>query len=149
MIHISRNALLPYPVQQIFELINDVSAYPQYMEGCTGAEVIRRQEDFMEARLDLSKAGLKYSFTTHNRLEPPHAVIMELVDGPFSDFAGRWQLTPLGDSACKVSLDLHFKLKHKVLGKAAKVLFKPMADNLVDALVTRAHHLHRPAPASG
>ena len=142
MTRISRSALLPYSAQQIFELINDVSAYPDYMDGCIGAQVIARQADIMEARLDLAKAGLHYSFTTRNRLDPPHAVVMELVDGPFEQFSGQWTLKPLGATACKVSLDLQFTLHSKVLAKAVKALFNPMADNLVEALVKRAHYLH-------
>lgn len=148
MTEISRSALLSYPVGQIYDLINDVAAYPQYMEGCINAEIIAQGDDFMEARLDLAKAGLQHSFTTRNELYTPkagapHRVEMILVEGPFSQFAGLWTLLPLGDSACKVSLELRFTLASKVLGAASRVLFNSMADNLVDALVKRAHHLYR------
>ena len=143
MTDISRSALLPYSAQQVFELINDVSAYPQFMDGCVGAQIISHRADAMEARLDLAKAGLQYSLTTRNRLDPPHSVVMELVDGPFEQFSGRWSLKALGDNACKVNLDLHFTLHSKVLSNAVKTLFNPMADNLVDALVKRAHQLFR------
>ncbi len=143
MPQITRSALLPYPAQAVYTLINDVAAYPEYMEGCVGAEVITQGEMFMEARLDLSRAGLHYSFTTRNRYEPPFTVTMELVDGPFTDFNGLWTVNPLSETACKVSLALQFTLKSKVLGVAAKALFNPMADNLVDALVKRVHQLHK------
>ena len=143
MAEIKRSALLPYPITDIYSLINDVAAYPEYMVGCVGAVVISADEKTMEARLDLSRAGVKYSFTTRNQLEPPTRVVMELVDGPFTEFTGLWCLQALGDSACKVSLELQFTLKSKVLGVAAKALFNSMADNLVDALVKRAHHLYK------
>lgn len=142
MVEINRSALLPYSAQQVFGLINDVEAYPEYMDGCVGVEVLGRTEQWMEARLDLSKAGLQYSLVTRNRLLPPHSVAMELVDGPFDEFSGLWTVKPLGPDACKVSLALEFTLANRVLGKAAKVLFKPMADNLVDALVKRAQALY-------
>lgn len=148
MSEISRSALLAYPIKKVYRLINDVVAYPQYMDGCVGAEIIAEGDDFMEARLDLAKAGFTYSFTTRNCLfEPastaPHRIEMELVDGPFNQFSGLWTLLPLGESACKVSLDLQFTLTSKVLGKASKSLFNSMADNLVDALVKRAHQLYQ------
>lgn len=143
MTEISRSALLSYPAQQVFELINDVVAYPHYMDGCIGSEVVSSGDDFMEARLDLSKAGFQYSFTTRNRLEPHSLVVMELVDGPFTEFNGQWALMALGESACKVSLQLDFTLQSKVLSKAAKSLFNSMADNLVEAMVKRAHDLYQ------
>ncbi len=143
MTEINRSALLPYPAEDVYTLINDVSAYPQFMKGCVGAEVIVSTEDMMEARLDLAAGRLKYSFTTRNKLAPPHKVEMTLVDGPFKSFQGLWTVQALNESACKVTLELQFTLASKVLGVAAKKLFSPMANDLVDALVKRAHHLYR------
>lgn len=147
MAKINRSALLPYPCQQVYELINDVKAYPQYMNGCLGVEIYQQSIgddgfEFMEARLDLSKGGFKHSLTTRNRLVPPHKVEMNLVDGPVENFTGLWEVLPLSDSACKVSLSLNFSLTSRMLGAAARVMFEPLADDLVDSLVKRAHSLH-------
>ena len=71
MTDIQRSALLPFSAEQVYALINDVSAYPKYMNGCVGAEILEQTDEIMEARLDLAKGGLKYSFTTRNTLCPP------------------------------------------------------------------------------
>lgn len=148
MTKINRSALLPYPASQIYDLINAVNDYPQFMDGCVAAQILLQGHDadgveFMQARLDLSKAGLKHSLTTRNRLLPPYQVEMSLVDGPFDNFSGLWTVQALNGSACKVSLALEFQFNNRVLSRAAKILFNPMADNLVDALVKRAHFLHQ------
>jgi ribosome-associated toxin RatA of RatAB toxin-antitoxin module len=148
MTEISRSALLPYPAEKMYALINDIAAYPQYMEGCVATELLSEGFDeqgakYIQARLDLSKAGLRHSLTTRNRLQAPYRVEMTLVDGPFDSFSGLWSVQELSDSACKVSLVLNFSLSNKVLSAATKLLFNPMADNLVDALVKRAHHLYK------
>ncbi|MGK0442236.1 MAG: ribosome-associated toxin RatA of RatAB toxin-antitoxin module [Pseudohongiellaceae bacterium] len=135
---IERSALLPYTAEQMYCLINDVEAYPQYLDGCVGAQLISSSEFQMEARLDLAKAGLSYSFTTRNTLTPNSKVTMELVDGPFTQFKGEWQLQALSKDACKLNLQLEFELKGKIISLAAKKLFEPMANNLVDAMVKRA-----------
>lgn len=142
MPEISRSALLPYPAEQVYALINDVASYPQFMDGCASAEILLWEGGTMMARLDLAKRGLAYSVTTRNTLVPPHSVVMELVEGPFKTFSGEWQLLPLSDSACKVSLQMSFSLDSRTLALAAKALFNPMADNLVDAVVRRAHTLY-------
>ena len=54
MTSINRSALLPYRAQQLFDLVNDIEAYPRYMDGCVGAQVLSREEGLVEARLDLS-----------------------------------------------------------------------------------------------
>ncbi|MAY35646.1 MAG: ubiquinone-binding protein [Spongiibacteraceae bacterium] len=138
MTTISRSALLPYSADQIFELINDVGAYPQFMDGCVGAEVLSESDDAMVARLDLSRAGVRQSFTTRNALQRPLEIKLELVDGPFESFAGRWTLLALNEQACKVSLFLSFTLNSSVLSAAARQLFNGAANSMVDAMVKRA-----------
>lgn len=142
MTTISRSALLPYSADQVFELINDVSAYPQFMDGCVGAEVISESADSMVARLDLSRAGVRQSFTTRNALQRPTEIKLELVDGPFEAFTGRWTLLVLNEQACKVSLFLSFTLNSSVLSAAAKQLFNGAANSLVDAVVKRAKSVY-------
>lgn len=138
MTTINRSVLLPYAIEDIYRLINEVEAYPQYMDGCVGAEILNQSAATMEARLDLSKAGINHSLTTRNSLQAPTSVKMALVDGPFSFFSGEWQLQSLNEQACKVTLNLEFSIENRVLSIAAKKLFNPMADNLVDAIVRRA-----------
>ncbi|KZX54998.1 ubiquinone-binding protein [Halioglobus sp. HI00S01] len=142
MTHIQRSALLPYKPKQMFDLVNDIEAYPRYMDGCVGAEVLRREEDIIEARLDLSKAGIKQSFSTRNRVVDARHIALELVDGPFQQFAGSWEFLPLGDEACKVSLELRFKVNSAVLGAAAAKLFDSVTTNLVSAVEKRAKELY-------
>jgi ribosome-associated toxin RatA of RatAB toxin-antitoxin module len=138
MTTISRSALLPYSADQIFELINDVGAYPQFMDGCVGAEVLSESDDAMVARLDLSRAGVRQSFTTRNALQRPLEIKLELVDGPFESFAGRWTVLALNEQACKVSLFLSFTLNSSILSAAARQLFNGAANSMVDAMVKRA-----------
>ncbi|MEA3644128.1 MAG: type II toxin-antitoxin system RatA family toxin, partial [Lamprobacter sp.] len=120
---INRSALLPYTPRQLFDLVNDVEAYPQYMEGCVGAEVLHADECSMEARLDLARAGFAQSFITLNTLSAPESIALQLKDGPFERFAGCWRFQALGDAACKISLQLEFSVGSSLVGAAAGRLF--------------------------
>ncbi|HCS28203.1 MAG TPA: ubiquinone-binding protein [Spongiibacteraceae bacterium] len=142
MTTISRSALLPYSAEQVFDLINDVACYPQFMDGCVGAEVLSESENAMVARLDLSRGGVTQSFTTSNALTRPSEIRLELVDGPFENFVGRWVLLSLNGQACKVSLFLNFTLSSSVLSVAAKQLFNGAANTMVDAMVKRAKSVY-------
>jgi ribosome-associated toxin RatA of RatAB toxin-antitoxin module len=135
---VERSALVNYSAQQMFALVNDIEAYPQYMDGCVGAQILRREEGWLEARLELSKAGVSQSFVTRNQLLPPHTMTMSLLDGPFTYLNGKWQFTSLGEQACKVSFTLDFELKNRLLGMAVGKLFEAMVNKQVDALCARA-----------
>lgn len=136
---IAKSALLPYAAEQLFDLVNDIEAYPHYMEGCTAARVLLAEPGLVEARLELSRGGITQAFATRNRLERPQAIVMELLEGPFRRFGGRWQFQALAPEACKVSLDLQFELDSQLASLAAGKLFEGVALNLVDALCRRAH----------
>jgi ribosome-associated toxin RatA of RatAB toxin-antitoxin module len=136
---IERSALLPYAADDLFELVNQVEDYPQYMSGCVGVDVLSRSDDHLEARLHLSKAGVKQSFTTRNQLTKPTKMVMTLVDGPFKQFSGEWTFVPLGESASKVNLNLEFEMNSGILQAAASKLFEYTANEMLDALVKRAN----------
>src|SRR6478735_7381616 len=116
---LAKTALLPYPAEQLFDLVNDIAAYPQYMDGCVGATILHADADIIEARLQLSRAGISQSFATRNRLLRPQTIDMALLEGPFTSLSGRWQFNALAPEACKVSLDLQFELDGKLASLAA------------------------------
>lgn len=138
MATVSRSALVSYSAQQMFDLINDIEAYPAFMPGCLAAQVLTRDEGAIEARLTLGKKGIQQSFVTRNELLPPEKMIMRLVDGPFSHFEGCWQFQALDDSACKVSLDLAFTFSNPLLGMSVGKWLEESASRQVDSLCERA-----------
>ncbi len=140
---VERSALVHYSAQQMFDLINDIEAYPQYMDGCVGAAILARGDDWLEARLDLSKAGVSQSFVTRNHLQPPLVMTLNLVDGPFKFLRGAWRFTPLGETACKLSFELEFELQNRLLGLAVGKLFETVSTKQVDALCARAKQVYQ------
>lgn len=139
---INRSALLPYRAEQLYALVTDIESYPRFMDGCVGAEVLHREDNLMEARLDLARAGIRQSFSTRNRCFDGQVMTLELIEGPFDFFQGRWEFMALGEAACKVSLNLEFNVNSSVLGAAASSLFDRVTNNLVDALGQRAKEVY-------
>lgn len=135
---IERSALLSHPAEQIFDLVAEIERYPEFLDGCIGAEILERHDNTVTASLWLSKAGISHGFTTCNRLQRPQSMTLTLVEGPFERFQGEWIFRPLGESACKASLRLEFDLARGLAGAAVGKLFDRVAVDLVDAIVRRA-----------
>lgn len=136
--HISKSALLPYSPQQIFDLINDIESYPNFLDGCVGAEILVSEADLMEARLDLSKKGVSQSFITRNRLRVPESIEMELVEGPLESLTGRWTISPLANEGCKLSLELDFEMKKGLIMQMVAKFFGEIGNRLVDVVSEEA-----------
>lgn len=143
MTTITRSALVMHTADQMFNLVNDVRRYPEFLNGCEKTHVIDEGEGFIEAELTISKAGVNQSFSTHNTLERPHRMEMKLLDGPFSRFHGIWRFDALSDEACKVSLDLDFEMGSRVTGMAMAAVFKQVANMMVDSFVKRAAEVYK------
>jgi len=136
--HVSRSALLPYQAQQLFDLINDIESYPQFLDGCVGALILNQTENTMEASLELSKKGVQQRFTTRNTLDAPHSIQMELLEGPFQYLNGGWTITPLGDEGCKLSLELEFESKRGFVMQMIGKFFGEISNRLVDSIIDEA-----------
>lgn len=142
MIEIRRSALVKYSPAQMFDLVNEVEAYPKRFPWCAGAEVIERQQDVLVARLDLKFAGLRQSFTTRNTVERPRRLQMSLVDGPFRSLEGVWDFIALGETGCKVAFALDFDYAGRLGGGALKLGFQGLAGRMVDDFCAEAGRVY-------
>jgi len=139
---INRSALVMYSVEQMFKLINDVLAYPSFLPDCSDSKIINKDGDSITAALLVSKAGFKKWFTTKNTLISNEEIQLMLVDGPFKQLQGSWQLTPLSEDACKVSLSLEYEFSNKVFDIAFGRAFNHLTNNMVQAFTQRAKDVY-------
>lgn len=139
---ISRSALVPFSAEQMYQLVNDVDSYSDFLPGCTGSRVIAATNNEMTAAVDVAKAGISKTFTTRNTLQNNQSINMQLVDGPFRKLMGGWQFTALSPDACKVELHLDFEFTNKLIELAFGKLFKELAGNMVQAFTQRAKEVY-------
>jgi ribosome-associated toxin RatA of RatAB toxin-antitoxin module len=138
MSHIQRTALVPFTAQQMYELVNDVEAYPRRFEWCERAEIRDRGAGFLVAALDVRLGALRAAFTTRNSLTPGERIDMSLVDGPFRALSGGWTFRALGPAGSKVGLLLDFEVAGRWVGSALALGFQGLADRMVDDFVREA-----------
>lgn len=142
MPNISRSALVMHSVEDMYRLINDVLAYPQFLPDCGDSKIIDQTELTMTATLLVSKGGIKKWFTTENNLVPNKEINMKLVNGPFKYLAGGWQLKALSEEACKIEFNLQYEFSNKLLDLAFGRVFNQLANNMVQAFTVRAKKIY-------
>ncbi|MEI9598418.1 type II toxin-antitoxin system RatA family toxin [Moellerella wisconsensis] len=143
MPQISRSALVPYSAEQMYQLVNDVVSYPEFLPGCVGSQVISQSAEEMTAAVEVSKAGISKTFVTRNLLEDSQRIRMQLVEGPFKKLTGGWIFTPLSSEACKIEFSLDFEFTNKLIELAFGKIFKDLAGNMVQAFTQRAREVYR------
>ncbi len=142
---VHKSVLIWYSPAEMFALVTDVVSYPQFLPWCDRASVEEETPQGMVAKVGISIAGIRQSFTTRNRHEPDQKVSLKLVKGPFSRLEGDWNFLPLGDGsqrACKVEFTLSYAFDNGTLAALVGPVFDKIAGSLVDAFVKRASHVY-------
>ena len=142
MRHVKRSALVPYTAAEMFELVDDVDAYAEFLPWCDRSETLSRDGDTVEASMDLQKGGIRKSFTTRNKRVHGERIDIDLVGGPFRHLAGGWRFEPLSNEGSKVSLELDFEFDGRLADVMFGAFFEDTCNALVDAFVDRAGQVY-------
>ncbi len=142
---VEKSALVPVSAETLFEIVNDVESYPEFLPWCKDGRLLSRTEDELCGEIVVSKAGVTKAFSTCNQLHPYHRIDIHLREGPFHKLEGAWEFQELRKDACKVVLRLEFEFSSGLMDKAFGIVFAQIANSLVDAFCKRANELARGA----
>jgi len=143
---VNRQAIVKHESEKMFNLVNAVESYPQFLKWCHDSCVLESKDDRMLAGLTVSLAGIKQKFTTENILKSEddnYQISLSLVDGPFDKLSGIWKFVPLTSVASKIELHLEFNFKSGILNSTFKRGFGRIAQQLVSDFVNRANYVYR------
>lgn len=140
---IHRSQLVPYSVEQMYALVNDIARYQEFVPYCISSVVHEKSEDDIRATLTLSAKGFQKSFTTLNRLQKNKMMEIQLIDGPFKNLEGFWKFESQDAKNSIVMLDLEFELANKIFAMMFGPVFQQVAEKLVGAFAKRAAEIYR------
>jgi ribosome-associated toxin RatA of RatAB toxin-antitoxin module len=139
---IHKSVMIWFSNEEMFSLVADVPKYPEFLPWCESGQVDQTYEDGVSARIGMSLAGFKKSFTTRNYHIAGRQIKVNLLDGPFKHLDGLWNFIPLGEErACRVELTLNYSFD-SVFGALVGPIFDKIADSLVDSFVSRAEKIY-------
>ncbi len=139
---IARSALVSHSAAEMYALVCDVESYQRFLPWCQASSITEQSDTHQIASLSIDKRMKGMTFTTRNRLEPPEAIHLSLVNGPFKQLNGVWRFKPIDTQACKVELEINFEFKSRVFAALMSPAFAKICDTMVDAFVKRADQLH-------
>lgn len=139
---VQKSALVRYSARQMFDLVNDIEAYPQFLPWCSGSRILKRDMDLIEAELSIAKGGFSKSFSTRNRIDLGGKITVSLLDGPFSYLEGVWNFMPLREDASKITLDLEFEMSGMLASLAFGAVFNQICNTMVSSFTSRAKQVY-------
>jgi len=142
MARVQKSVLVAHTPERMFELVDQVERYPDFLPWCGGTELKWRDDVSTVATIHIAYMGIRQSFTTENTKTHPSEMRIKLQDGPFSEFEGDWLFHPLGDDACKIEFRLQYMFSSRLLETILAPVFSHITYTFVDAFVRRADEVY-------
>lgn len=142
MDHVRRTAVVPFSAGQMYALVNDIEAYPQFLPWCSAAHVQARRDDALTASVTMAIGRLRHTFTTANTMQPDRRIAVRLLEGPFRHLEGGWEFIPAGEHVCEIRLEMGFEFKTRLLELSLSKVFGRIINSLVAAFTRRAGEIY-------
>lgn len=139
---VQKSALVKFSANEMFDLVDNIEAYPEFLPWCSGSRIFKREGDLVEAELDIAKGGFTKSFSTRNELDRGGRITITLLNGPFTYLEGKWDFMPLREDASKISLDLEFEMSGKLVSLAFGAVFNQICNTMVSSFTQRAKEIY-------
>ena len=143
--HVTRT--LPYSPDQLFALVGDVDAYPQFVPWIVGMRTWNSRTDsqglsWTDAEAQVGFSFLNERFSTRVRRDPAARQIdVGLISGPFKSLRNQWKFEPEGEGT-RVEFDIDFEFKSRMLTALLTSNFSAAVDKLMACFEARARALY-------
>lgn len=138
---------LPYGPEEMFALVGDVRAYPDFVPWISSMRVWNERETApgvtqLDAEADVGFAMVRERFSTSVRRDGPQRVIaVSLLRGPFKHLRNEWRFLPEG-TGTKIEFFIDFEFRSKLLDRVLQANFDRAAHRLISCFELRAAALY-------
>jgi coenzyme Q-binding protein COQ10 len=138
--------VLPYAPEQLFALVGDVEAYPQFVPWITAMRTWNGRQDgavsTIDAEAQVGFSFLREKFATRVRRDAEHLTVdVGLLYGPFKRLSNQWKFSAQGDETL-VEFVIDFAFKSRMLDGLLAVNLDRAADKLIACFEARARAMH-------
>jgi coenzyme Q-binding protein COQ10 len=141
-----------HSAEQMFNLVADVERYPEFVPLCRSLKIRQRTPgpdgtEIVVADMTVSFKLVREAFTSRVTLDRPNLkILVEYLQGPFSNLENRWTFEPKSDNACEVGFYLTYEFKSRMLALLMGTMFDTAFQRFAAAFERRADMIYgRPA----
>ena len=137
---------LPYTAKEMFDLVADISAYPEFLPWCAAARVRKEVQKGdikqIEADLVISFKVFREKFGSRVLLDSSKFIIeTDYIDGPFRYLHSVWRFKN-SEQGCEVQFSVDFEFKNTMLQSIIGLVFNDAMQRIVRAFERRASDLY-------
>lgn len=133
--------ILPYSPEQMFDLVADIRAYPEFLPWVVALRVRQDSSTNTLADMIVGFKGLRETFTSHVEKTRPDRIRVDYVEGPLRHLRNEWQFRSV-PQGCAVDFSVDFSFRSRVFEKLAGAVFDAALRRMIGAFEARAAELY-------
>ena len=148
MPHFSSKRRVRHGAPQMFDLVADVERYPEFVPLCKSLKIRERTPkpdgtEIVVADMTVAFNLVRQGFTSQVTLDRPNLkILVEYLQGPFSNLENRWSFEPISDSECDVGFFLSYEFKSRMLAMLMGTMFDAAFQRFAAAFEKRADQVY-------
>lgn len=129
---------------EMFDLVADVERYPEFVPLCRSVKVRKRIPEpegveVLVADMTVAYKLVRESFASRVTLDRPNLqILVEYLEGPFSQLENRWTFHPTGERTCEVEFFISYEFRSRALGLLMGAMFDAAFRRFAAAFERRA-----------
>jgi coenzyme Q-binding protein COQ10 len=132
----------------MFDLVADVERYPEFVPLCKSLKIRQRTPkpdgtEIVVADMTVAFNLVREGFTSRVTLDRPNLkILVEYLQGPFSNLENRWSFEAKSDSECDVGFFLNYEFKSRMLALLMGTMFATAFQRFAAAFEKRADQVY-------
>lgn len=148
--------VVPYSVEQVYEIAGDVSKYKTFMP-LVKKSIVRNHvknadgTETYDAELEIAykKLGIKEVMKSRVTIDWVNKLVTAVSnEPPVTHLNAQWRFNEVGDSACEIAFDVDYALKSRAMQFVLSGMFDMVVRRVMGAFEERAHELYGPGKTS-
>jgi len=133
-----------HSADNMFALVADVERYPEFVPLCRSLKVRKRIPEpegieILVADMTVAYKFVHEAFTSRVTLDRPNLrILVEYLEGPFSNLENRWTFRPTGEHTCEVEFFISYEFRSRTLGMLMGSMFDVAFRRFASAFERRA-----------
>jgi coenzyme Q-binding protein COQ10 len=133
---------------QMFDLVADVERYPEFVPLCRSLKIRQRTPkpdgtEIVVCDMTVSFKLVREGFTSRVTLDRPNLkILVEYLQGPFSNLENRWSFEPKSETTCDVGFYLSYEFKSRMLAMLMGTMFDAAFQRFAAAFEKRADMIY-------
>ena len=109
---------LPFSSIQLYNVVIDVEAYPEFLPWCLAAKIIKKiDNNNFDAQLKVGYKAIDEKYISRIKAKYGKIINSKAISGPFKILDSTWTFKDTGDKKCNVEFMIQYEFKSFFLDK--------------------------------